>query len=737
MRPALTLSTRRAKSSSCVLNQCEIETTRSFLTWATRTKLTKKPQLPALWFLIARSHSTATTAKKPPPPPPTTTITTTRQQTLKKFHPRYMNKDMNLEDLLQYLPTSSLNSKEIFKTLRTALYNTTQHDPKKAWLIFESMVQYDVDKYLKSNNYGQLLSMMKYDDVSRMMAILENMKRHPGQQITPESYHLSQVLFGLSKHGLVKEACDIIRFTTSNASKLGDKTLLPTPNHFHSLAIALRNNHNRNTNLIEAVTKLMLEGMERETVLLQPTFSIMLNLLSRHQQLKLQFIQSMDRIHSKNQNSNKVHPYNVYIYTSLISGFAAKGDSESAKRLFEEMRKHKIKPNDVTYGALMEAYSKAGDFTSAIRLLTVFRKKFNRVSNPMVTSLLVNAIRQNNLLVAENTVKYITDKKLSPKNMDGRLRTALIWLQTKQNLDEAREKFDELYKLDKDLVTSIMTNHLVTGYGLKQDKENVIESYRLNTKIPTTIEQQLRSKHHLTNALFHCRDVPAALTVFVSMRNQTIPDDITLAMVIQGLILNNENNLAWRLFKTLQSDGIEPNLHAYTSIIKLLGHRESDIKKRPNESTLNPDLISAAGIRLPQLDYFDSSVPAATEALSLFRHMTGFEKPNVYTYTTLISCFAKYNISRAINIFDHMCAKGVDPTVETYTAILQGCSIFRNGQTALRVFNHMCEKRIEPNAVTWRYLMKALLRSRVDKAQVDKIGVIARESLEKNKSKVD
>jgi pentatricopeptide repeat protein len=325
----------------------------------------------------------------------------------------------------------------------------------------------------------------------------------------------------------------------------------------------------------------------------------------------------------------------------------------------------------------------------------------------------------------------MTKKKMKVKDMDSMLLTALIWVKTKQNVDEARKFFDTLYEKEEDLVNNIMVNHLMTGYGLKKDKENVIDIYNTSQKLNMSPTEQKRSKHHLTNALFHCRDVPAAISVFISMRNQDIPDDITLAMVVQGLVMNNENNLAWRLFKTLQSDGIEPNLHAYTAMIKAMGHKEVDLKKKQGASGLNDEMIAAAGIRLPNVDYLHSNVPSTTEALNLFRRLTGFQQPNVYTYTTLISCFAKHNISRAISIFDHMCAKNVQPTVETYTAILQGCAIFRNSQMALSVFNHMCEKRVEPNAVTWRYLMKSLLRSRVDKKQIEKIAEMARKSIDK------
>lgn len=741
MRPALTFSTRRAKSSTCILKQCRsyLTTTNTLLSTTTSHKR-KVPQVPPLWFLVARSTSSQALLKEEVPSHSSSSShNSPEKQLYSKFHPRTLNKDVNLESLLDFLSKSSLSPKNKFKSLRTALYNTTQYDSRKAWLIYDTMVRYQVDKYLKLNHYGFLLCILKYgDSIQHMLTVIENMKKlHPREDI---DYHISQVLFSMGRQGLVEEACQLVGSSAR-------KDFKPSANHYHSLAIALKNNSKTGTNnskSIEAVTKLMLEGMEQhQTVLHNTTLSTMISVLSSSQQkdLTLQFLKAMDKANSScgaTATTTHSHPYNVYIYTSLIAGFARQGDSASAKRIFDEMRKHKVEPNQVTFSALMEAYGKAGDFNSAIRLLTDHQKRYRKVNNAMVTSLLVNAIRHNNLTVAENTVKFITKKKVKVKDMDSTLLTALIWVKTKLCVDEARKDFDLLYKKDENLVNSIMVNHLITGYGLKGDKESVIQLYNTNlNKEKISPAEEKRSKHHLANALFHCRDVPAAMGVFVSMRNQDVPDDVTLAMVIQGLIMNNENNLAWRLFKTLQADGIEPNLHAYTSILKAIGHREVDLKKKPSNSRVSPELIEAAGIRLPTLDYLHSAVPSTTEALNLFRRLTGFQQPNVYTYTTLISCFAKHNISRAISIFDHMCAKGVQPTVETYTAILQGCSIFRNSQMALSVFNHMCENRVEPNAVTWRYLLKSLLRSRVDKKQIDKIAQMAKKSLDNKNKKVE
>ncbi|KAI8072179.1 uncharacterized protein B0P05DRAFT_549204 [Gilbertella persicaria] len=676
MRPAFSLT---RKTKSCVFRQC-----------CSRLPMAPQPR-PLFWFLMQKSMSTQA-------------LQTKEDHTWDRpFHPRTMNKDVDLDSLLTFLSQHTLTQKEIFKSLRTALYNTIQYDADKAWLIYNTMISYHVDKHLKSNHYGYLLGILKYGNhVDNMLTLLDHIRSYG----LLNGYHVSQVLFAMSRTGRAKEAYELIKNTTQWATHHPD--LWPTANHYHSLAIALKNAPERDPVLIEQVTQLMLESMQTRKIQLDnTTLSTMITMLAHSRQQTLYFLKAMNQSHH--------HNYNVYIYTSLMAGFARKGDVASAQQLFDEMRKHKVKPSQVTFAALIEAYSRAGDFDKAQQLLGVYRKRYRKSTHVIYTSILVNAIRHGNLNVAEKMEKLVR----TSGNMDSMLQTALLWLSTKRDVDKARKEFEVLYQQGR--VNPIMVHHLITAYGHKRDKAQVIKSYEYLGPLGT---ESRRSKHVLAHALFQCRDVPAALNVLIAMRSQSVPDDITLAMVIQGLVMNKEANLAWRLFKTLQHDGIEPSIRAYTSMIKGLGHYVSFKKKRP--LSLDPHTLASAGILSP------SNIDPArttTEALDLFRRMTGFEQPHVYTYTTLISCFAKQNLPRAISIFDHMCTQQVMPTVETYTALLQGCAIFRNSQMALTVFNHMCSRKIEPNAVTWRYLMKSLLRSGVDKQQIDQIGDMARKSL--------
>lgn len=730
MRPALavtTTTTRRAKSSNCLLRQCFLELEnntnirRTFLT-SSRLKTPIKPQLlPTLSFLVTRSYSSRPRKK-------------TETNVYRQYQPRNINKFVDPEEMSKYFIKEKISKWDMFASLRSALYSFTMNDSAKTWQIYQLMIKHGVDHYLQPNHYGRILSIMKYGKtVPNMLSILEHMKAHDK---IPNAHHLSQVLFAMSRQGLVRAACDLIRVTTVACDRsTGLDRFYPTANHYDLLVVTLKNNKTKDPAVLKYVTQLLIKAMDKHnTILENTTISQLLSLLSKRgasQLLTVSFLKSLDKS-TKQDATTTTHPYNVYIYTTLIAGFARKGDNKGAINLFKEMRKQQVHPNIITSTAIINAHAVAGDFIAARLAMNLHVKKYNQLTSTMVTSLLINALRKDNMMEARKAIEYI--QNLDTQHVDSKLRTAILWLKTKQDVDEAQKEFDELQQQNEKLVNSVMANHLITGYGKKGDKRQVYQSYATSAKLAMNAEAQLRAKHHLAHALFQCRDVPAAIQVFASIKSaeQGLPDDVTLAMVIQGLILNKEGVLAWRMFKTMLDDGIEPNLHAYSSMLKAFGHSDSDLKKKKKhgEMDLEPTMV-AAGIRHQNADYSKSPIPVTTEAHNLFRRLTGFQKPNVYTYTTLISCFAKHDITQATSIFDHMCAnKSVKPTVETYTALLQGCAIFKKSELALRLFNHMNENRVEPNAVTWRYLLKSLLRSHVDKKSIDKVGDMARKSLD-------
>ncbi|KAI8144356.1 hypothetical protein BJV82DRAFT_607116 [Fennellomyces sp. T-0311] len=649
------------------------------------------------------------------------------RRTNNPFHPRRIGKGCDLDSLFQHLAEQShhLGPERVFKSLRAALYNASGYRAEPAWRIYQQMIHHDVTDRMSANHYGHLLNILKYGNdqttIARMLLVLSYIP-------DKSSMHYSQVLFAMGRVGDAAGACQLIKDMQSDG-------VAPSSSHFTSLAIAAKNDKHNGVAIQEAA-ELMMDAMKTRGMVLENDACVtMISLLSRRDKPSIsgdgidktvKFLEAVESVSAQKKDEGDTPParYNAHMYTTLISGLAHKGDATNAKRLYDEMRQQGLKPTIATRTALIEAYGRAGDFDTALKLLNRKHKR----NHAMVTSVLTNAIRHNKWDVAEELAVPWMDR-LEHAKTDDKLRAALLWIKVKSSMDEAREFFDMLYQKDSSYVNSVMVNHLVTESGNQRSQDKVKDSFDLHR---LTGPPSLYSQHLLVDALFKCRDVPAALSAFMNMRRQGIPDDITMAMVVRGLVMNDEDTTAWNVFRALKSGNLQPNLWAYTSMLKAFAKTQPS-KGIPRELlALWPELHSTLS-GTNEAPALKPLIANPSQAYMLFREMTGYQTPNEYTYTTLIACFSKHSLARAAEVFSHMCAAGVKPTVQTYTVMLQACAIFRSARIALLVFRHMRDQQVTPNEATWHYLLKALVRARVEKAKIDEVGQMAREAMAKKK----
>lgn len=666
------------------------------------------------------------------------------------FHPRHLAKGVDLDALFDYLAQNAdrLGSTKVFKTLRAALYNASGYDAERAWRIYKAMEQHSVTHMMSANHYGHLLNILKYgkdkNAIPRMLSVLADIRTaHAEHRLECSPLHYSQVLFTMGRIGDCAGACKIIR-------EMKVQGIETRSSHYTSLALAARNSGNADDG--QQAAKIMIAAMEDGMALEGEACAIMVSLLARSagpaggMESTIKFLEAMEKMDSKQQQqqmedtqSTDLLPKcnarnNEHVYTSIISALARRGDVDKAKQVYDEMESNGVRRTLVTHTAMIDAYSRAGHFETATQMLKKLMRNNNskptRSHFAMATTILVNAIRKNRWDVAKDIENsWMTKLEQNPKTADDKFRAAMLWVQAVSSLERARAFFEEQYRTNPKYVNRVMVNHLVISSGNRRLRQKVQESFGLHDVVEPGSPIPMRAHHHYVEALFKCRDVPAALSAFMIMRRQGVPDDISLAMLIQGLVANNENDLAWHVFRTLKLHGFEPNLYAYTTILQVYA------KERPKSGITRelmdiwPELHSILTGKPIASRSLDTVIYDPSQAYQVFRELTGFKKPNVYSYTALISCFAKTGLARAVEVFSHMCADGIQPTVQTYTALLQGCAIFRNPRVALIVFQHMRDNAIEPNRLTWHYLLKALARGRVDKDKIDEIGSLARKDM--------
>lgn len=56
-------------------------------------------------------------------------------------------------------------------------------------------------------------------------------------------------------------------------------------------------------------------------------------------------------------------------YSTLVNGFAKKGEMEKTLKVFQEMEEKGVKPDEATYGTLIDGYVKTGNMETALKMV--------------------------------------------------------------------------------------------------------------------------------------------------------------------------------------------------------------------------------------------------------------------------------------------------------------------------------------------------------------------------------
>lgn len=649
-----------------------------------------------------------------------------------------------------------------FKILRGALYQIPEQNCQMTWKVYQQMIESRLDKFMESNNYSRLLNNLKYgkdsETVQRMLTVLDRMEI--ADPTIACSYHYSQILFALSRHGQVQRVRDLM-------IDMHGKQLALSPSHYTSLSVACLNAQPDTFSVDDIMADFSHAATVDRIIPERQACNIIVELLCRRCELPraIKFLQSMeDAAVDAGRLSADTRMYtepDVYTYTSLIAGFCRMGDLKAAKRVLDDMTQAKVPPNMVTYAIMTNACLQHRKTKDALNYIEHMRLVENTAKHPVYMALMVKALALDMRNVAEDLYKALNIEISGNWNsLDNMQRSAYVMMKLANgNTWGVQRRFRHYIQHQPELINSVMVNHLIRSLGMKRDIKGVEEAFSWfdSTFGSHKMKRTRYTYHHYVQALFNCQQIEKAFDAVTDMKTHGFSvDALTYAIIIKGLVANRELETAWKMFELMKQDcasqvePIEktadaqdsPFLRAISSIMS--GLVDSDLGKQSdsmNEHTRDANLLADTFTELRDMDSMsitsqakdtsNKAQPGIQRAFAMFRDLQSSKiaRANVYTYSIIIAGFAKHDIRRAMQIFQHMLADGIQPNHVVYTALIQGFAIARDAKGALALFEDMRQREIEPNQFTWHYLLRAMLRSGVDKEYVDQVGHASRNGL--------
>ncbi|KAG2176208.1 hypothetical protein INT43_005442 [Umbelopsis isabellina] len=655
--------------------------------------------------------------------------------------------------------TSILSAGQQFKVLRNALYQGLPNFEHRIYQIYQEMVDRKLEHRLEGKHYGQIFNSLKYGKsgqvVEYILAVLNDMKRrHPHM---PNSYHYAQVLFGLSQNGEVKTVRALL-------TEMRERGLEISPSHYTSLAIACTNASSDAFCVEDIITDFQKLLVDDGIIPERRAYNIIVELLCRNHEISraIKFLQTMEtdakEIGLTSTDAMVYSQPDVYTYTSLISGFCAMDDLVSAKKVLNDMTESKVSPNFVTYSILVNAYLNNGKSEEAITLINQMKNLESNHRHSAYLSLMIKALAYKQIRVADTLYKQlIANLKMPWEELNVAQRSAYVLMRiAKGDVRQIQRRFRYDIRHHPELLDATMINHIIRQFGSMGDLKSVEEAFawfdtESNTKVLAKITPTRHTFHYYVEALFKCQKPERAFDAVEIMKDHGFEvDEITHALIIKGLVNNKEMNLAWKIFEMIRKKRIEeverdpsarsdrdsPFQRSMASFMSGLVDMGGKSKDRMKEDVNSAYLLNNTVSELSSLDEYVPAMDESSEqsrigiqrAFAMLRDLkhSNLSQPNVYTYTIIIAGFAKLDVERALQVFQYMLSDGIKPNHVVFTALIQGFAIARDAKGALAVYEDMRKRDIQPNTLTWHYLLRAMLRSGVEKKYIDQIGKNAR-----------
>ena len=118
------------------------------------------------------------------------------------------------------------------------------------------------------------------------------------------------------------------------------------------------------------------------------------------------------------------------------------------------------------------------------------------------------------------------------------------------------------------------------------------------------------------------------------------------------------------------------------------------------------------GITDSSVSTYNAAISACRDwqkALEIFDDLMGRDlEPTMYTYNAMISACAKARQwQKAVELFDDLTDRGLEPDIITYSALISACEKGRQWKRALWLFDDLKERGLEPELITYNSLISA------------------------------
>eukprot|EP01018_Ginkgo_biloba_P026876 Gb_29534 [translate_table: standard] len=368
-----------------------------------------------------------------------------------------------------------------------------------------------------------------------------------------------------------------------------------------------------------------------------------------------------NRIEDARQVFAKMPIRDVVSWSAMIAGYVQSGDGEKALRMYNQMQRASIMPNQFTFASALKACGILADLENG-KSVHAQATKIGFVSNIVLCSALIDVYAKCGRI---EDARKVFDKM--PKR-DLVTWTAIIVSYTQ--LVDGKEALKLFCKMQD---IGIKPNHFTLASVLKACASLVALEHGKQVHahiVENGMESNVIIRSALVDMYAKCESILDACKVFDRIPKR---DVVLWTAMIAGYVQNGHGERALILFRQMQQTAMEPNVFTWASVLKAcssLGvlERGWQIHAHIIKTGLESDLSVGNAL----VDMY-AKCGRIVDAISFFDRMP---QRDVISWTSIIAGYMQNDhYEEALQLFHQMHLAGIKPNAFTFTCVLRACAI--------------------------------------------------------------
>lgn len=252
-------------------------------------------------------------------------------------------------------------------------------------------------------------------------------------------------------------------------------------------------------------------------------------------------------------------------YGILIKAYGKLGNFGKAEALFNQMMQSNMRINNITYGCVLDACAKNGRMQEALHIFAKLKENGLHMNSVVFTTIIKGFINSEEF---ENAVRFFEEVK-SFETLEGMLITYNCGLDAYVRLDRVKDAIAIFHEIETKFGADLVSYSTILKVFIQNNQKDKGFKYFLKL-LNSTIQPDISIVNLFMDSCANYNDYRLGIKIFEQSDLHKIrPNEVTFGIMIKVYGFARKVDKAFELIPVMKAYGIPPSIIVYTNLIHI------------------------------------------------------------------------------------------------------------------------------------------------------------------------